>query len=213
MLSHNNVVRMRMLLHKVCKAFRISVYFQMDKGIKGYNRPLFKIPDEVNFDTVTIAPTDVYLSYDGLKDEYTHVEKNIADSPHVDLIRRLKDGHDICNCEYVHGEINGCLDGRFEQYDSPELIKFHRKKFIESNTTSAPLLYLLCGKYYVLDGKHRLATAVVNHESSVVCRVLSLELIAFYQYTIDLLLAMRKYPCKYKKNIAHLELILNNLNR
>lgn len=201
---------MRMLLHKVCKALHISAYFEMDKGIKGYNRPLFRIPSDIKLESVTINPNEVYLSYDGLRDELTHVEKSIVDSPHVDMINRLKKGLDIQDCDYVRGEIEGYLDGRFEQLDSYDLVEFHIKKFMAKQNSEKPLVYSINDKYYVLDGKHRIATAVVFNEQSIECCVLPLSYLINYRYTRDLYKAMCKRGDRYSKNIKHIKSIIED---
>ena len=121
-----------------------------------------------------IDPTQLYLGIDGLKDEYSLLDTNILDSPHYSLVKRLNGNLQIEESDYVLRMINGSLDERraiigylkdhyFENTFRLAYNSLQEKKY------SPIITYQVNGRYYILDGKHRAATAALLGINSVKC--------------------------------------------
>ena len=197
----------RLFMHRVYKLFGRTHYYESEYGIKGYNRPAFHI--ECETESITVDPGEVRLSFDGLKDEYTLLDKKIEESPHLELMRLLENGEDPSKCSYVQRELKGCLDGRYE-IPLPD----HKKSYLkakaelESGNYKRPMIYQLEGKWYVMDGKHRLAMNVLLGKNCE-CSVIPMEELKKDRYMLQLYDKM-KQKNSYGRNIKHIESILNN---
>jgi hypothetical protein len=157
-----------------------------------------------------INPSEVLLSFDGLNDAYTHVGMSLAESPHVGLIKAIRAGKDITETSYFKEEINGCLDGRYEHTYSLALVN----KLIKASKAEKkgyPIVYRIGMSYYILDGKHRLATALVDGVSSIQSMEIPTEEVAQHIYTKMIYKNMLEKSGKYQKNIRHIESLQDNL--
>ena len=201
---HNMLAQYRRIVNKLMKLICKTVYFETNYGIKAYSKPPFTITHQNCVKLIELNPCEVLLSFDGLNDEYTHVGMPLTESPHVDLIKDLRAGDDITKTRYFKKEIKGCLDGRYEHIYSFSLVN-KLIKASETKKTGNPIVYRIGTSYYVLDGKHRLATALVDDLSSIQCMEISSEEIAQHIYTKMIYKKMLNHAKKYKKNIQHIE--------
>jgi len=203
-LLHNTLALYRKVANKTMKLMGRTVYFETAYGIKAYSKPPFTITNQGNVRTTEINPSEVLLSFDGLKDAYTHVGMSIAESPHVELIKAIMAGEDITQTRYFKEEINGCLDGRYEHKYSHSLVE-RLIAASKEEKKEKPIIYRIESSYYVLDGKHRLATAIVKGLSSIQCIEIQSTEISEHVYTKMILKKMLDKPNEYKKNIQHIE--------
>lgn len=209
-LFHNTLALYRKVANKTMKLIGRTIYFETTYGIKAYYKPPFIITNQKNVRMTEINPSKVLLSFDGLNDEYTHVGMSLADSPHVGLIKAIRAGEDITQTRYFKEEINGCLDGRYEHTYSQALVN----KLIKASKAvkkGYPIVYRIGKSYYVLDGKHRLATALVDGVSSVQSMEISTEEVAQHIYTKMIYKNMLENSGRYQKNIRHIESLHDNL--
>ena len=209
-LLHNTLALYRKVANKTMKLIGRTTYFETAYGIKAYSKPPFIITNQENVRMTEIDPSKILLSFDGLKDEYTHVGMPLAESPHIGLIKAIRAGEDITQTRYFKEEINGCLDGRYEHIYSQALVN----KLIKSSKAEKkglPIVYRIGLSYYVLDGKHRLATALVDGVSSVQSIEIPKQEVAQHIYTQMIYKNMLEDPGKYQKNIQHIESLQDNL--
>ena len=196
------------VINKFFVILKKTEYFENGVGIKAFNKPPFDVKSCQHRAFKEIDINDIYLGFDGLKDEYTHIEMSLKDSPHFELINNVFSGNDISKTQYVKEEINGRLDGRFEMAYSKSLLKLHIKLAQTANKQkNLPIVYNLGRRYYVIDGKHRLATSLICNKKTVKCIEVSSDEVANHKYSISLLEMMKRRPSEYSKNIKHLELL------
>lgn len=74
-----------------------------------------------------------------------------------------------------------------------------------------PKVYRIGESYYVLDGKHRLATALVDGVSSIQSMEIPTEEVTQHIYTKMIYKNMLENSGRYQKNIRHIELLNDNL--
>ena len=209
-LLHNTLALYRKVANKTMKLIGRSVYFETAYGIKAYSKPPFIITNQESVRMTVINPSEVLLSFDGLNDAYTHVGMSLAESPHVELIKAIRAGEDITKTRYFKEEINGCLDGRYEHTYSLALVN----KLIKASKAvkkGYPIVYRIGETYYVLDGKHRLATAVVDGVLSVQSMEIPREEVAQHIYTKMIYKNMLENSGRYQKNIRHIESLNDRL--
>lgn len=206
-LAHNLFVLYRRIINKIMRTVGKTIYFENAYGIKAYAKPQFILMKDVKYDLIDIVPSTIHLSFDALKDEYSHVGIPLSESPHVELVKTLKEKEDIRTTSYYKKEINGRLDGRYELPDSQMLIDTHIAASKKINKRY-PIIYKADNTYYVLDGKHRLATALIEKQPNIKCIEISPSVIAQDKYTLDILKRMRKKPEKYSRNIQHINSLI-----
>lgn len=202
---HNIIVYYRKIVNYFCRVINKTVYFENKYGVKAYNKIKFCISETNKYPLVELNPAEVYLGFDALKDEYTHLETKIPQSPHADMIRRIYNNENIKDSQYVKDELLGSLDGRYEMLDRKSLMVKHKEYTLSNNKGDLPLVYYVGTRYYVLDGKHRLSSALINQERLVTCVNVPLLTIANHAYTQGILFKMKRTPDKYSKNIRHIE--------
>lgn len=207
-LEHNIIAYYRKLVNKIFCVMKVTVYFENRYGVKSYNKKKFSIPQECDCQTVNVNPSDIYLSFDALKDEYTHLDTSLASSPHVEMIQRIYNHEDITHSLYILEEIRSSLDGRFELIDDLNLIKGHIAAALSNKKSKMPLVYILRGRYYVLDGKHRLAASLIQKDKFVPCMLVPLQFIANDVYTQGVYRRMKYAEYSYRRNINHIKEIL-----
>lgn len=203
-------------LHKVCKFFSITIFFDNGYGIKAFNKPLFKQINCTDETIIFIEPKELYLGFDALKDDYTLTNINITKSPHFSLVETLKNNpKDVEKCDYIIRSKKGKLDGRYEQVINSKTIDMHINKFkndkhkIINGRYNPVLVYKLCDRYYIMDGKHRAAMCAL-FKVPVKCRLIDTGTIINDPYTGMILNKFNndKNKYKYKKNLEFL-LMLN----
>lgn len=207
-----------LLKHRVYKIFGEMHFFETEYGIKVYNKPSTFEPDIYLFDKVVeLQPEEIYLGFDGLNDEYTLCEKKVIDSPHVDLIRTIKSGNSIYSSEYIQRERLGALDGRYSLTISDNVLNDRVRQckiceqMVRENRYQDVYVYMLNDKYYVLDGKHRIAMCYFLNKR-VRCHVLGLKELCDDIYTQRLYEELNKNSDKYSRNIAHLKPIIEKVD-
>mgnify|MGYP007069884668 CR=1 FL=1 len=206
-LLHNILVLFRRFVNKVAKVMGRTIYFSNAYGIKAYAKPRFVLAEDVETQCIDINPNDIHLSFDALKDEYTHVGMKLADSPHLGLVKTIREGGEISQTTYFKEELEGRLDGRYEQPYTDALANSHLVAS-KRQKSDRPIVYKVENVYFVLDGKHRLATALMERQTKVQCIEIPPKAIALHCYTKDVLRLMQKQPETYRKNIKHIESLI-----
>ena len=206
-LAHNLLVVFRRILNKLMKIMKKTIYFENNYGIKAYAKPHFHATDEMGGKIVDVNPNEVHLSFDALKDSYTHLGMSLGESPHIGLIKAIREGKDITETTYYKEEIEGRLDGRYEQPYSQSLVERHVAASM-TKKDGLPIVYLAGGVLYVLDGKHRLATALIDNLSLIKCLEIPASVVGEDKYAKSILKEMKKKPRDYSINIRHLETIV-----
>lgn len=204
---HNISVIILRITDKLMSFLRYSCFYENKYGIKDFASQSFKLSDHNKVAIVELNPADVYLSFDGLKNQYTLIDKPISESPHVELIRLINMGEDISACDYVKRETNGFLDHRDKEFISEKIINYHLEKNKMCDISRQPIVYKLDNKYYVLDGKHRFASAFLSGEESVKCKEVSCKEIAEWKYLCKLY-SIVKNKKVYSKQLDHIEKLM-----
>ena len=109
-----------------------------------------------------IASTELFLGPDYLRDGYSLLNCCINESPHFGFMQALKTGESITETDYMQRYIEGSLDWRRGAIKPKNMERFF-DKFSESQADiisgkSRPITtYIVGGRYYIFDGKHRAA--------------------------------------------------------
>ena len=196
-------------LHRLCKLLNFEVYKRTTVGVKVIGHKRRKKPITIER-IVKLSPGEVLLFVDGLKDSWSLSSVPINGSPHKDLCVFIQAGQDITESDYVLRESTGTLDNRFPIKIGENEMQLHQDlslKCLDSIINahySHPRVICLDDKYYVLDGKHRLAMAAcigVDME----CDVLSAKEIFDSPYIQNIYRIMKKDHRSYTKNLAILD--------
>lgn len=154
--------------------------FKTAFGLKNINMNTRVItPETEGKEIIEIIPDELFLGYDYLKDDFTLLDTPIKESPHFDMMKRLYNGENISDCDYINRWISGTLDWR-HGFIRPKNYDFFTQRFniskenIEKNDINPVIVYKLGGKYYIYDGKHRAAMCAYNG-LSVPCIVVDTE--------------------------------------
>ena len=134
----------------------------------------------------------------------------LAESPHVELIKAIRAGDDITQTRYFKERVNGSLDSRYEHMYIQALVN----KLIKASKAEKkgyPIVYRIGMSYYILDGKHRFATALIDGVSSIKSMEISTEEVAQHIYTKMIYKKMLEKPVKYQKSIQHIESLKDKL--
>jgi hypothetical protein len=213
LMNNSLIPTVRLYLHKLAKITHRTIYYEGKYGIKAYNKPLF-VNDDTGSDVVYLPAESLFLSYDGLKDPYTLVNKCILDSPHIQLMKLIENGEDIYHSDYVEREQFGYLDGRFEIKVNKAMLDFHIQQFqktkalVLEETYDPPAVYCMRNKYYLIDGKHRAAVCGM-FEKQIKCKVVPTTVVSEYTYTRQLLTKMRGIGSAYSQNIEHIKELMD----
>ena len=148
-----------LLIEKLYRLTGKSCYFESKYGVKAFNQMIRSemFEDLDILDQVELIAEDLYIGYDGLKDEYSLLDVAIPDSPHRKLMEVLLNSKNISETEYIHRLRKGYLDSRFALCIRSGVFKtvFDKKKReIETANMSPVKIIVANGKYYVIDGKH-----------------------------------------------------------
>lgn len=150
------------VINKICKLLFISFLYENKYGIKSTNQ-LSKVGVPIIIKCDVIKPEELFLGFDGLRDEYTLVGENIINSPHFGFIKCIDEGKNVIETDYVRRYKKGCLDGRPAiKVNRKSLKRFKaifekRKEEISNNSYDPVRVYYFDNRYYISDGKHRAA--------------------------------------------------------
>lgn len=208
---HNILALYRRVVNKLFQIIGVTVYFENKYGVKSYNKIHFVLPKDKDYSKKYISPTKIFMSFDGLKDEYSYIDTPLVDSPHVDMIRRIHEQENIEDCQYLRDELKGKLDGRYELTAGKKIIQQHINAAHSASNNKCPIVYKLDDRYYVIDGKHRLSTALTHNVDEVCCIEIPVALIAKHAYTRGIYKKMLKCSGRYKKNLTHLQKIIDTI--
>ena len=196
-----------LLIHRICKLLNTSLYVENKYGIKVYNKPLSVISEQYLSEEITIDAASTFLGFDCLRNEYSLVNRSILLSPHYDLISKLYVGQNIDGSDYICRETEGCLDGRYGIVPANHSEAMNNAiTSVESDNYSPAIIYDVCGKWYIFDGKHRLALCALLGLNCR-CRTLSREFFLSDSYTLNVYKRM-KHKLDYDLNTKLLDNIL-----
>ena len=158
------------VFNRIFKIFGWHSLFINNSGLKCINQSLssdylrsLNVIDEIN-----LNPANLYLGFDGLKDDYTLLDKAIKDSPHFEFVEQLFHKNSYRDTDYYQRFTTGKLDLRYNQwprlYDFSALFK-SKKEQIESDTYEEVLITKINERYYILDGKHTAALSLVMNKN------------------------------------------------
>ncbi len=163
-------------MKKICTFFDFNLYYTSKYGFKQIVS--MKKYKDISSDYPLgrrefFEPEEFFLSFDGLKDEYTDLGKKITEAPHYELIKACAE-NDLKNCVYIINERLGKLDSRDTVlYDTTFHMKSYRKAYSELMDGSIrPIVYYRNkNKKYVVDGKHRLALCAYFNKPVSACEI------------------------------------------
>ena len=151
------------LLERLLKKINVYVLVNTRTGVKNINisRLYCDVDKNYNNKIVIIAPSQLYLGTDFLKDKYTLIDCCIMDSPHYFFIKDLNEGRDIKKSDYYKRFVSGKLDERHCQWGR-KLSYFIDKnekarQSIEKGDYKPVVIYSWKNRFYIYDGKHRAA--------------------------------------------------------
>ena len=109
-----------------------------------------------------IVADKLFLGPDYLKDKYSLLNRPIAQSPHFDFVKAIKENGDLSSTDYIQRFVSGKLDWRRGSTMPRDFNYFEKMYFqslgeIQSGDYNPVIIYSLGGKYYIYDGKHRAA--------------------------------------------------------
>lgn len=204
-LLQNLYVYGRKIVEKLFILTGQTLYFENHYGIKSFNCPAFNFSSDVGKLT-DVKLSDVYLCFDALKDKYTHLGESLAESPHVEMMELIQQGKDLNNSRYIKNELRSCLDNRHRQANPNKLIKRHIDAYYHRENSSIPVVYKLDGKYFALDGKHRLAKAYIHGKEIIKCVEIPAYIIGEQSYTKEIYKRMKRTKA-YQKHIRHFNMM------
>lgn len=149
-------------------------------GLKNINAKMVQhLSKPINNDVFYLLPKDLFLGVDFLIDKYTLLKCPLENSPHLGLMKALRDDEELSQTEYIHRFESGTLDGR---RGVPHIKDFslYRTKFVQhmqefnNNSIEPVLVYKVKERYYVYDGKHRAALCTLMGEK-IPCKLVDAE--------------------------------------
>ena len=194
------------VINKLCKLIGITVPYYTRYGLKTFNKRV--IVGELSGESVLLDPESLYLGFDCLKDEYTHLDKPISCSPHYELMEACESG-DPYRSEYNRLALEGALDGRdviVYKKDHYERRYEEASSHINDMKSNPIVFYMLDGKRYIFDGKHRSALALKKGlqvwGKELPYKSLPIEYLKVVQA------GMRKRPSDYGRNLDHVNALI-----
>ena len=156
------------LLERASKRWHVAYFRHTRVGVKGYNVPLGS--DSPLFrpapgPEIEVSCRDLLLGFDGLKDQFTLVDRPIDCSPHAELMRVVGKGHAPDATEYLARTHTGTLDRRrprrISTTDLRELGRRYQqaRDAFRSGISEPVKIARLRERLYIVDGKHRAALA------------------------------------------------------
>jgi hypothetical protein len=206
------------LLEKTFKYFDISAFFFTGTGVKCLNQLISS--DQIFLRKTPlqerISLNELHLGCDGLNDSYTLLGRNLADSPHLELVEILMRGEDPVHSEYIFRESNALMHFRNGIPYTKERAKqlqdwFHHR--LKTLQFSAPQIMLanVSGQYYILDGKHTAAICLFTKNENLVYWDVTPFL--FDSFFFAVCQKMRKRPLSFKKHLAFFEALYKPQSR
>lgn len=165
------------LIERVFRLFSISMLYSNRVGIKYMNQ----LMQSIHYNAIAIKDFDykeLFLGFDGLRDEYTLLDVEITKSPHFELMKAIDNGTRIEDTDYYYRAQKGILDSRECLRMSNDYIAMMEKKFkerveeIKTGSYEPIQVYCVNNRYYIADGKHRAALCAYIGKT-VRCRVIS----------------------------------------
>lgn len=152
------------VLEKICPKFNIYLFIKTHTGIKSVNIDRLYGDNTLVYnheDIIAVEPSNLFLSIDYLSDKYTLLDICVLDSPHYSLIEAVNSGKDLRKTDYYKRFVTGKLDGRHCLRERGASYFYEKnenaKRSIEQGDYEPVVVYLLNGRYYICDGKHRAA--------------------------------------------------------
>ena len=199
------------IANRLCKMMGVNMLFSSLKGIKCLNQPLSSDLFD-SFEVIvnkTIRPNELFIAFDGLKDEYTLLNTQIDKSPHADLMKAFVNNDNISNTTYIKRSKKGTLDLRYNQIIDERKMKnnFDQKMKVVSNNSYDPVKVSIIGNTtYIIDGKHTAALCSVKNQS-VRCVVVNNPFLDSFYFNV--FLKIKKKRRGFKKGIEFLEKVYN----
>ena len=212
----NNFIAYKdLLLHKFFKLISVKRYYYNRYGLKCYNKTgmnLASAEGEKRF----VDYRELYMGFDALKDKYTLLDTCIDNSPHFLLMNDIIKQKNIGESEYVLRERKGYLDGRFGCIVNSKILNNHIKAsnknfdLVEKNNYEPVIVYKICNRFYIVDGKHR-AAICATRKQPVFCKIVDTKSVAECEYVKEIYVLLNKKPHEYQLNIEHIKNILYNM--
>lgn len=156
------------LMERACKRWHVAYLRHTKVGVKGYNvplrssSPLFLAPQPSE---VELPCGHLLLGFDGLKDQFTLVDRPVNCSPHAEFMRTVAEGHTLGTTEYLARIRTGTLDRRPPRHMSTKHLRELRRRYdlameaLRAGTIEPVKIARLRERLYIVDGKHRAALA------------------------------------------------------
>lgn len=199
----------------ICKKFDISILYQSKVGIKSTNQLIssdalkfFQTESRCNIDGKSL-----HIGFDGLKDEFTLINRKIMDSPHFELMDLLCNNKDIMESEYIKRTLSGTLDFRFRRKIDKQYLdhiheKFEQKLLLIKLDEYEPVKVInVNGQYFIIDGKH---TAALCSYLEIAPKCVEIEYVTHDSFWMWIYRKMLKHKNSYKKNIEFYTKICNS---
>lgn len=183
------------------------MFFVNTKGVKCINQ---KIKSQ-QFDKYPIIeskqinPKNLFIGFDGLKDQYSLAGVPIDKSPHLDLIKVMLSDGNYEKTDYYDRLRLGYLDMRFNQKFKSEIyerVLFERKDKIEKEEYQAVKVVMIEGQYYIIDGKHTAALCCAMEKKVNCIEIMNPLHDPFYVKVYEI---MKKRASQFEKNISLLK--------
>lgn len=195
---------------RACRWAGVSYVRHTRVGIKGVNQIISSDLFEFHrrSDPVSCSPQELLMGFDGLHDRYSMVGVPLAESAHVALMTALRAGTLDRDNDYLQRAATGTLDLRFPQRVNPGFVEALRGHFedcrhaIAAGGTPEVKVFRFGGKYFIADGKHRAAVALVCGTDVDVVDVTTALFDSYYMW---LARRMAKRPRLYARNLAFFE--------
>lgn len=196
-------------LRKLAKRNTFTVLYETKVGVKNLYSifdPVFQTEDE---NVIYVRASELYLDFDALRDKYTLCDVPLGKSPHLDFLKKIDAGIDIRETDYIRRVERGTIDMRPPRFVNNNMLTFFKAKFKErkeevSTGNYRPVsIYVMNGKYYIADGKHRAAMCALLGVD-VKCIIIGNRYLedSFYQWVCK---KMLQNPSQYNKNISFFE--------
>jgi len=176
-LKHRLLFYIWRLLEKIFRRYMLFGFVNTKYGIKNININQL-IADDKNIisEQLELTPDKLLLGPDFLKDNYTHLNVPINESPHFYFMKDISESRNLSQSIYITKFYRGLLDWRHIQ---PIVLNYegYIKKYkdscvnIRNNSYIPVLVYTVNGVFYIADGKHRAALCAYLNKN-VLCKVI-----------------------------------------
>jgi hypothetical protein len=208
----------RQIIELFCRKFGISLLYENKYGVKCFNQlinsDLFDFFKSQN--VFELSCDQLYIAFDGLKDQYTLLNTCILDSPHFDLVKCLKDNEELKYCSYIEKTKKGIIDFRPAQRITKGFLINLNKRFAQKKTAilnnnyASVKVVKVFDKYFIADGKHTAATCALLGLSVKCVDCTQLIFDSFFWWIYKKMLLNKK---EYKIHIKYFNSILQNYKK